>query len=358
MKILAFYLPQFHEIPENNEWWGKGFTDWTNVKKATQLVKGQYQPRKPLNDNYYDLLDLAVMKWQSKIAQEHGIYGFCYYHYWFNGKLLLEKPLENMLKDKEVTIPFCFSWANEPWARTWDGQNTNVLMAQDYGTEEDWKLHFQYLLPFFQDERYIKLDNKPMFLIYRTENIPNVNEMISYWNELAIENSFNGIYLIETLNSFQKKSYVDNSEALVEFEPMYTISGNGMSLSYRIYDKLLKIFINKGLASKSYDHVWKTILNRSNRSVKKKVYLGAFFDWDNTARKVYRGLFFRNMTLEKFRYYFKHQINKAKQQNSEFIFFNAWNEWAEGTYLEPDKKYKFKILETIKDVVGFYKKND
>ena len=138
-KLLAFYLPQFHEIPENNEWWGKGFTDWTNVRKAKTLVSNQYQPREPLNDNYYDLSDVEVMKWQSKIAQEHGIYGFCYYHYWFNGKLLLEKPLENMLKDKDVTIPFCFSWANEPWARTWDGQNSSILMAQEYGSEKSGK---------------------------------------------------------------------------------------------------------------------------------------------------------------------------------------------------------------------------
>ncbi len=350
-KLLAFYLPQFHEIPENNEWWGKGFTDWTNVKKAETLVSNQYQPREPLNDNYYDLSDVEVMKWQSKIAQEHGIYGFCYYHYWFNGRLLLEKPLENMLKDKEVTIPFCFSWANEPWARTWDGQNTNILMAQEYGSEKEWEEHFNYLNQFFKDERYIKVDNKPMLLIYRTEHIPNVNKMIEFWNNLAIENGFNGIYLVETLTVFQNDSFVEKSSAVVEFEPMFTMRTD-LSFFQKVYDQLLS-YTNKGLRSKSYDAVWKTILKRKNDNFKnKKVFLGAFTDWDNSARKGYKGLYFRHMNTNKFKTYFSRQYAKAKKQDSDFLFINAWNEWAEGTYLEPDKKHGYEILKNIKDIVN------
>ena len=350
-KLLAFYLPQFHEIPENNEWWGKGFTDWTNVKKAETLVANQYQPREPLNDNYYDLSDVEVMKWQSKIAQEHGIYGFCYYHYWFNGKLLLEKPLENMLKDKEVTIPFCFSWANEPWARTWDGQNTNILMAQEYGSEKEWEEHFNYLNQFFKDERYIKVNNKPMLLIYRTEHIPNVNKMVEFWDKLALENGFDGIYLVETLTIFQNDSFVDKSSAVVEFEPMFTMSSD-LSFFQKVYDQLLS-YTNKGLRSKSYDAVWKTILKRKNKNSKnKKVFLGGFVDWDNTARKGNKGLYYRNMNTDKFKTYFAQQYAKAKKQESDYLFINAWNEWAEGTYLEPDKKCGYEILENIKDIVN------
>lgn len=350
-KLLAFYLPQFHEITENNEWWGKGFTDWTNVRKAKVLVSNQYQPREPLNNNYYDLSDVEVMKWQSKIAQEHGIYGFCYYHYWFNGRLLLEKPLENMLKDKDVTIPFCFSWANEPWARTWDGQNTNILMAQEYGSEKEWEEHFNYLNQFFKDERYIKVDNKPMLLIYRTEHIPNVNKMIEFWNNLAIENGFNGIYLVETLTVFQNDSFVEKSSAVVEFEPMFTMRTD-LSFFQKVYDQLLS-YTNKGLRSKSYDAVWKTILKRKNDNFKnKKVFLGAFTDWDNSARKGYKGLYFRHMNTNKFKTYFSRQYAKAKKQDSDFLFINAWNEWAEGTYLEPDKKHGYEILKNIKDIVN------
>jgi len=352
MKILAFYLPQFHEIPENNEWWGKGFTDWTNVKKAKPLFVGHQQPREPLNNNYYDLSDVEVMKWQSKIAQEHGVHGFCYYHYWFNGKKLLERPLENMLKDKEVTIPFCFSWANEPWARTWDGRDKDVLMAQEYGGEKEWQEHFDYLLKFFKDDRYIKIDNKPMLLIYRTENISDVNIMYDYWEKLALKNGFNGIYLVETLNSFQNTAFVEKSSAMVEFEPMYTTS-NFIPIKKKIIDKIYNFLFFKGVMTRSYDYVWSLIVNRKyNTFGNRKTFVGSFVDWDNTPRKGKNGLIFRNVLIDKFKYYFSKQIKKSKKHNSDYIFINAWNEWAEGTYLEPDKKNGIQYLEVIKDIIN------
>ena len=154
MKIIAFYLPQFHNIPENDEWWGNGFTEWTNVKKAKPIFEGHQQPKVPLNNNYYNLLDDNVKVWQADLAKKYGVYGFCYYHYWFNGKMLLEKPMEQMLENKEVDIPFCISWANEPWTKAWVGDEKKMLIAQEYGQEEEWKEHFMYLLPFFKDERY------------------------------------------------------------------------------------------------------------------------------------------------------------------------------------------------------------
>ena len=192
MKIITFYLPQFHEIPENNEWWGKGFTEWVNVKKAQPLYEGHEQPRVPLNENYYNLLDPNVQVWQAKIAKEYGVYGFCYYHYWFNGKLLLEKPMENMLKNRDIDIPFCVCWANEPWTRAWVGE-TKVLIPQLYGEKREWKEHFDYLLPFFKDSRYICDDGKPLVVIYRPEVIECLNEMLDYWNELAIQEGFEGV---------------------------------------------------------------------------------------------------------------------------------------------------------------------
>ena len=156
MKIIAFYLPQFHEIPENNEWWGKGFTEWVNVKKAQKLFDGHNQPREPLNDNYYDLKDNSVMDWQISIAKKYGVYGFCFYHYWFNGHLLLQKPVEAFLSNKKQDMPFCICWANEHWTNAWVSKANKVLIEQEYGKEEDWKEHFDYLLPFFKDDRYIK----------------------------------------------------------------------------------------------------------------------------------------------------------------------------------------------------------
>ena len=193
MKIIAFYLPQFHNIPENDEWWGDGFTEWVNVKKAKPMYEGHKQPREPLNDNYYDLLDDDVKIWQAKIAKEHGVYGFCYYHYWFNGKMLLEKPMEQMLANPKVDIPFCICWANEPWTKAWVNEEKKVLIPQFYGEKAEWKDHFDYLLPFLKDDRYIKKDGKPLFVMYRPNVMDCVKKMMEYWNELAQEAGLPGI---------------------------------------------------------------------------------------------------------------------------------------------------------------------
>ena len=166
-------MPQFHAIPENDIWWGEGFTEWTNTKAAKPLFRGHYQPKEPLKDNYYSLLDSKTQEWQASLAKKYGIYGFCYYHYWFHGKLLLEKPMENMLKNKKVDIPFCISWANETWSRTWSGQEREILIQQDYGNKSDWLKHIEYLVPFFKDSRYIKIDNKPLMLLYTSCKIEN-----------------------------------------------------------------------------------------------------------------------------------------------------------------------------------------
>ena len=219
MKIIAFYLPQFHTIPENDTWWGKGFTEWVNVKKAKPLFKGHDQPRIPLNNNYYDLNNPETLKWQANLAHQYGVDGFCFYHYWFKGKLLLEKPAESLLKRENIALDYCFCWANEPWARTWDGRNRNVLMPQEYGGREEWKKHFDYLLPFFKDVRYIKENNKPMFVIYKSTLIEECRDMMDYWSELAVNNGFEGLFFVETL----KKRFPDQRElpfsAKVEFEP-------------------------------------------------------------------------------------------------------------------------------------------
>ena len=165
MKIIAFYLPQFHSFPENDEWWGKGFTEWTNVKRAKPSFKGHYQPRIPLNKNYYNLTDVNALKWQADIAKKYGVYGFCYYHYWFDGHMLMEKPMEIMLQNKEVDLPFCICWANENWTKAWAQHSRKVLIAQTYGDKKDWEKHFYYLLPFFKDKRYIYKDGMPIFVI-------------------------------------------------------------------------------------------------------------------------------------------------------------------------------------------------
>ena len=197
IKPIAFYLPQFHAIPENDRAWGEGFTEWTNIKKAQPLFEGHEQPRVPLGGNYYNLLDDETKIWQANLAKAHGVFGFCYYHYWFgHGRMLLQAPAEQMLKNPAVDLPFCFSWANEPWSKRWDGGQQEVIMAQDYGDERDWLAHLDYLLPFFRDARYITLDGKPVFLIYKPEEIPRLLEMIAFWQREIKKHGFPGLCLM------------------------------------------------------------------------------------------------------------------------------------------------------------------
>ena len=203
LQFLAYYLPQYHPIPENDEWWEKGFTEWTNVAKAKPLFKGHYQPILPADFGFYDLRVPQVQEAQAKLAKEFGIDGFIYYQYWFgNGKILLEKPAENMLKNKKVDISFCFCWANETWKGIWHGlDNPNVLMEQTYQGESGYVEYFNYLLPFFKDERYIKVNNKPMFHVYKLQDIPDLSTFIETFNKMAIQSGFDGIYLVATIAS-------------------------------------------------------------------------------------------------------------------------------------------------------------
>src|SRR5262249_20495976 len=172
IKPLCFYLPQFHRIPENDRWWGEGFTEWTLVRQAKPLFAGHPQPNVPTDElGYYDLLNPRVRQRQGELAAEHGIHGFCYYHYWFRGKKLLETPLELMLSDGYPAVPFCLCWANEPWSRRWHGKDQDVLQPQEYGEPADWSIHFDYLNTYFRDDRYIKVDGNPLFLIYRIGHV-------------------------------------------------------------------------------------------------------------------------------------------------------------------------------------------
>lgn len=353
MKIIAFYLPQFHETEENNKWWGKGFTEWTNVKSGRPLFKGHYQPKVPLNNNYYDLSNIAVMDEQAKLAKKYGVDGFCFYHYWFNGKKLLNKPLEELVQNTDIDLSYCLSWANETWSRRWNGNEKEILIKQEYGGEKEWEEHIQYLLQFFMDKRYLRIDNKPVLLLYRALEIPECQKMVTYWDFRLKQEGFNGIYIIETLNGAQTESHIENSDALAEFEPMFTIK-TGMNIRTRIYRYLfnhLKLYRFGFKDYISYDMIWKTIFARK-RNTGKKTYYGAFPEWDNVARRGKAGLIIRGGNPEKFEGYFKKQYDKSIEAGNEFLFINAWNEWGEGAYLEADEKHKLGYLEAIKRVKG------
>lgn len=360
IKTIAFYLPQFHAIPENDEWWGNGFTEWVNVKKSQPLFSGHNQPEIPLNANYYNLLDHEVQKWQADLAKKYGIYGFCYYHYWFDGHLLLEKPMENMLSSNDIDIPFCICWANETWSRTWNGKENNVLIAQNYEESVDErKKHFDYLKPFFMDKRYIKIDNKPLFVVYKPQLFDGIDKLIVEWNSYAQEIGFDGIYWAHQHYS----SFVPRIEQLfdlgIEFEPFYTVDRMfkerrdkaTSDLLFRISLKLreLKRRINRMPKTYSYDEIWQHMLTRN---MNHKHALGAFTSWDNTPRRGKDASVFIGSSPEKFKNYFVKQIDRAKAENEfEYIFINAWNEWAEGAHLEPDELNGYGYLEGVKTVI-------
>lgn len=373
IKVIAFYLPQFHETKENNEWWGKGFTEWTNVKRAKQYHEGQVQPRIPLNNHYYNLLDEKEMIWQSSLAKKYGVYGFCLYHYWFNGHLLLEKPVEKYLElPYEDKNNYCICWANENWTKAWADKSDEILIAQTYGNKKEWLSHFNYLLPFFKDKRYILQDGKPVFIIYRPEIIPKLKKMMKYWNELAIENGFLGIYFIYQQYSFYatKNSAKKLFSAHIEYQPDYAWSQMNQikkSLPVRIYSKLpanLQKFISKlrhkvanseSLQNRKhrvsdYDEVWNHILKTpptGNDSLP-----CAFVDFDNSPRRKENGTYFKGVSADKFNKYFNQLIEKTKTEyHSEFVYIFAWNEWGESAYLEPDEKNGYMFLEAIKSVI-------
>ena len=340
-KIFALYLPQYHAIAENDKWWGEGFTEWTNVKKARPLFKNHNQPRVPLNDNYYNLLDDKTFKWQTDIAKQYGIDGFCIYHYWFNGKLLLEKPAENYLANKDLDFPFFFSWANEPWTRAWDGQKNNILIDQHYGGKEDIERHFDYLLPFFLDKRYYKINNKPIFVIYRANSISYFEEMVKTWNDLAIENGLKGVYFIESLSQFQNDKISASTNACFHFEPMWSNQNNILDGIIMQIKSIISLPIKRPY-KKSIKNITKKEKLSSTR------FAGFFVDWDNTPRREKDGFVHTNTSVEIFEKYFEKLLIKMAKCDCPFVFINAWNEWGEGAYLEPDTKNNYGFLESIK----------
>ncbi len=368
MKIICFYLPQFHEIPENNEWWGEGFTEWVNVKKAVPLFEGHYQPRIPKEQNYYDLTEAKTIRWQSELAEQHGIYGFCFYHYWFNGKLLLQKPVEMYRDMPECKTRYCICWANEDWTDQWFSDSPRILIKETYGDEKEWKAHFDYFLSFFKDERYIKEDNKPFLVLYEPSIVKDPEAMIRYWDGLARQNGFDGITVVSqsSRGRLDGKPLPKGIDYRIDYEPQYAYSllkQQSHPTLRKLKRKtaiLLKKYFNSNildgvgrqqkLAVYDYDEVWKKILTLTPQDDREIP--GAFVDWDNTARKGERGFVINGATPEKFKSYLTQQLRRAREvYHQDKLFLFAWNEWAECGYLEPDERYGYGYLEAVKEAL-------
>ena len=355
IRAISFYLPQFHPIPENDEWWGKGFTEWTNVTKAKPRFKEHYQPHLPADMGFYDLRLNETLVAQARLAKEHGIDGFCFHHYWFSGKKLLEKPIENMLELKSPNFPFCLCWANENWTRKWDGLNENVLIEQTYSDEDDIA-HFNYLANFFSDSRYIKIDDKPVLLIYRTEIIPDIKKRTDKWRDLLLKLGFKGLYLIN-IESFTRG--VNPKE--IGFDAGFSFQPNWHKLPMYIVPGKIERILHKLNIKKSpfiENKIWnyQDIVDSQIRLIgneKYKAYPGITPMWDNTSRRKKDAFIYHNSTPELYGKWLQkikdNFVPFSKDEN--FIFINAWNEWAEGNHLEPCQKWGKRYLEVTKEIL-------
>lgn len=363
MKIIAYYLPQFHEVEENNKWWGEGFTEWVSTKNAEKLFEKHDQPKEPLDNNYYNIMNREIVEWQTYIASKYNIYGFCYYHYWFSGDKLLEKPVENLLAWTDIEQKFCFCWANHSWYKSKDGKK-QILKEQTYGNIEEWDEHFNYLIEFFNDDRYIKVNNKPLFIIYDSKSIPNINDRVAFYDKKCKENGFSGISIVESINQKKYSKKCNLTENILLREP--AIAFSNISFMNRLKRKVKMSILNMCTGRKirvldkvmnlpikySYDMIWSNIVKFAENTLEKEknIYLGAFTNWDNTPRHGIRGSVIINNNIEIFKKNMWRLKNLGDKYDVEFLFINAWNEWAEGMYLEPDTKMRYAYLEIIRDI--------
>lgn len=354
VRAIAIYLPQFHPIPENDEWWGKGFTEWTNVVKAKPRFEGHYQPHLPSDLGFYDLRVGEVREEQARLAKEHGIYGFCYYHYWFNSRRILERPFSEVLTSGKPDFPFCLCWANENWTRTWDGSAHEILLEQKYN-KEDARQHIRHLIIAFKDDRYIKVGGKPLMIIYKPELLTELASTLAVWREEVLNSGFPGLYLAYMENSIQNVSPAKlGFDASIEFQPNWKKLPKRRwgSLWSRIQHRM-KIKTNPLQTNRVFDY--SELQGNSNGTdlIDYKRFPGIVPMWDNSARRSTGATILYNSTPESYKHWLKSIIQKFKPYSEEenFIFINAWNEWAEGNHLEPCAKWGKAYLEATKDVL-------
>lgn len=351
-RVIAFYLPQYHPIPENDEWWGKGFTEWTNVGKAKSLFKGHYQPRVPADLGYYDLRVEETRKAQADMAREYGVEGFIYWHYWFgNGKRLIERPFNEVLASGEPDFPFCLAWANETWKGFAHGiTNRNILIEQLYPGVDDYTAHFYKVLPAFKDNRYITIDGNPLFMIYKPLDEPEVKVFMDTWRKLALENGLKGIYFVGHCidSKFKIKDVLDNGFDAANSNRQFNYTFNHRTIGQKVYSRLNKMFRGVPFAY-PYKTVSKYFLTPEEDKIE-NVFPSIIPGWDHTPRSGREGLVLTNSTPTYFENHVKEavEIVKNKEQEHKVIFLKSWNEWAEGNYMEPDLKWGLKYLEAFK----------
>jgi hypothetical protein len=378
-RVIAFYLPQYHPIPENDLWWGKGFTEWTNVAKARPLFPGHYQPRIPADLGFYDLRVPETRFAQAEMARKHGIEGFCYWHYWFAGERLLERPFREVLRTGEPKFPFCLGWANQSWTGIWHGAPHRVLKAQTYPGLDDHRAHFYTLLEAFADERYMTVEGKPIFIVYAPFEIPEVERVTDFWRSLAAKAGLKGLHLVAHFNAAAdlpawrpSDGGFDAAIIVSLWRVMVDVAVSGP----RRISRRLSSSSNRGIAGaarfamtalrRGFRTVYKSTLRRPMNihmyadavpyfvrqdSMGFEYYPCIIPNWDNTPRSGLDGVVLHNSTPELFRTQVAMAVNRVRSLPDErrIIFVKSWNEWAEGNHLEPDLKFGTRYLEVLRD---------
>lgn len=337
-RLIAFYLTQFHPTAENDRWWGKGFTEWTNVTKAEALFPGHYQPHLPTDFGFYDLRVRETRRDQIRMAKNYGIDGFCYHYYWFSGKRILNSPLDDMLADPESDMLFCLCWANENWTRRWDAAEHEILIAQRYLPDDDINF-IKSLIPFFLDPRYIKHDDAPLLIVYRPQHLPDAKKSVKIWRDYCRSIGIEKIHICAALTHGNQDYAQYGFDSGVEFPPHHIKTGN-VAEKVEFYQPFKGNILEYHVAAQSY-------LDR--KYINGNVFRGVFPSWDNTARTTNRALVVLNGTPSNYEYWLSEAIRRTCEDfpdESRFVFINAWNEWAEGCHLEPDRKYGHQFLES------------
>ena len=344
--LVAFYLPQFHTIPENDEWWGKGFTEWRNVTRALPQFEGHHQPRLPGDLGFYDLRNVEVMREQARLAKEYGIGAFCFYFYWFGGKTLLETPLRNWLNDPTIDFPFCLCWANEKWTRTWDGRGGEILIDQKHNPEDDIAF-IAHIAEYMRDKRYLRVDGKPLLLVYRPDLLPEAAATAARWRAWCKDNGIDEIQLAYVQSFEQPEPCTIGFDAAVGFPPNLA-SPPSIAQSQQL--------INPEYAGQVLD--WRAVAEaEAARANKDRLYLfhpGVNPGWDNEPRRPGQGRTYLHASPSQYGAWLLQMMKSIMRlpKSQRLVFINAWNEWAEGNHLEPDQRYGKSYLQAVAEILG------
>jgi lipopolysaccharide biosynthesis protein len=341
MEVIAFYLPQFHPIPENDDWWGPGFTEWTNVTRARPLFRGHVQPHLPADLGFYDLRLVDVRAAQADLARRHGVTAFCYWHYWFAGRRLLERPFDEVLASGQPDLPFCLGWANQSWSGVWHGAPDRVLMEQTYPGGDDDRAHFAYLLKAFTDPRYLRIDGRPLFYLHQPGGLPSPARFVDRWRTMADEAGLPGLYLVASLGQSLYRSHVEDGFDSGVYHAF------PFDRSFRTW--AIEWTTAHGLSRGPRRYPYRDVVEDPPTGLGGLVVPCVYPNWDNTPRSGRRGVVALGATPERFGAHVRRalELAAAHPPGQQFVFLKSWNEWAEGNYLEPDQEYGRARLEVL-----------